>query len=75
MTISLRDYMLLDGLKSSGHAFIAASEAEDALRLADEGLVFIWHISTGFSAWRLTDAGRERIENAKAHHEAIVDRG
>jgi hypothetical protein len=72
MTISTRDYTLLDGLKASGHAYISAGESADALRLADEGLVEIWTISTGFHAWRLTEAGRRRIEEAKAHHEAIV---
>lgn len=72
MTITTRDYTLLKGLKDSGHAYISASEAEDALRLADEGFVEIWQIGTGFSAWRLTPAGRERIEHALAVHEAII---
>lgn len=64
MTISRRDYTLLKGLKDSGHAFISASEAEDALRLADEGYAKIWQISTGFSAWKLTEDGKRRIEEA-----------
>lgn len=72
MAITQRDYILLDGLKSSGHAFIAASEAEDALRLADAGLVKIWQISTGFNAWRLTDQGKQHVERAKTERRAIV---
>lgn len=72
MTISQRDYDLLKGLKDCGHAYVAASEVEDALRLVDAGLVEKWTIGTGFDAWRLTPAGRERIERAIAHHEAII---
>ncbi len=72
MTISARDFTLLDGLHASGHAYVSASEAQDSLRLAEAGLVEIWTISTGFHAWRLTEAGKRRIEEAKAYHEAIV---
>ncbi len=72
MTISARDYILLKGLKDSGHAWVAASEAEDALRLAEQEFVTIWQTGTGFSAWRLTDGGKARIEMAIASHEAIV---
>ena len=72
MTIKRRDFDLLDGLHASGHSYIAASEAADALRLAEDGLVKIWQTGTGFSAWQLTEYGKMRVEHAKAMHEAIV---
>jgi hypothetical protein len=72
MTIKQRDYDILDGLKSSGHAFVAASEVADAFRLADEGLVAIWTTGEGFHAWRLTPQGEMRIANVKVNHEAIL---
>lgn len=72
MTISRRDFDLLNGLYRGGHAFLAASEFDDAQRLLGEKLIKTWSTESGFLAWRLTSAGKHRIESAIKNHEAIT---
>lgn len=76
MIISRRDYELLNGLHLCGQAFVGASEASDAMRLNNEGLVATYAAPlgvAGYFAWKLTEKGRQRVEQAKADPELIVE--
>lgn len=53
---------ILFGLKDGGNLYIGASEVAMAMSLRDRGLVEIWSTIGGFSAWRISAAGRERLK-------------
>jgi len=59
-------YTILNGLKSSGHAYISASESVIAKQLESWGFVKIWLTTGGFPAWEITSAGRYELKELES---------
>jgi hypothetical protein len=72
MTISQRDFDLLNGLEILGVAYVAAGEIVDARRLEKEGLVSLREMDAQPVMWKLTGRGVRRISEAKRTGEAII---
>lgn len=69
MTISQRDFDLLNGLQMLGITYVAASEFVDARRLEREGLVSLREMNDEPVMWKLTAKGERRIADAKKYRE------
>lgn len=65
-TLTMEEFAACEGLYDGGHAYVGATEVRLALTLADRGIVRTWDTVGGFSAWALTDEGRELVTDLRA---------